>query len=96
MRRCIPLPHWQCDCGSAPSLTSECIAFICTETIDPPYNTGNEGWVYSDNVNSPEIRKWLGEVVGKEGLFDDPEVLQYPWDLSPCQAAAATSASAPR
>ena len=34
--------------------------------IDPPYNTGNEGWVYNDNVNSPEIRKWLGEVVGKE------------------------------
>lgn len=35
--------------------------------IDPPYNTGNEGWVYNDNVNSPGIRKWLGEVVGKEG-----------------------------
>lgn len=35
--------------------------------IDPPYNTGNEGWVYNDNVNSPQIRKWLGEVVGKEG-----------------------------
>ncbi|QQR75285.1 MAG: site-specific DNA-methyltransferase [Holophagales bacterium] len=34
--------------------------------IDPPYNTGNEGWVYNDNVNSPEIRKWLGEVVGRE------------------------------
>ena len=35
--------------------------------IDPPYNTGNESWIYNDNVNSPEIRKWLGEVVGKEG-----------------------------
>lgn len=35
--------------------------------IDPPYNTGNEGWAYNDNVNSPEIRQWLGEVVGKEG-----------------------------
>ncbi len=35
--------------------------------IDPPYNTGNEGWTYNDNVNSPEIKKWLGEVVGKEG-----------------------------
>ena len=34
---------------------------------DPPYNTGNEGWVYNDNVNDPKIRKWLGEVVGKEG-----------------------------
>ncbi len=35
--------------------------------IDPPYNTGNENWVYNDNVNSPEIRKWLGHVVGGEG-----------------------------
>ena len=35
--------------------------------IDPPYNTGNEGWVYNDNVNSPEILKWLDDVVGKEG-----------------------------
>ena len=34
--------------------------------IDPPYNTGNENWVYNDNVNSPRIQKWLGEVVGKE------------------------------
>jgi adenine specific DNA methylase Mod len=34
--------------------------------IDPPYNTGNEAWIYNDNVNSPEIRKWLGEVVGNE------------------------------
>lgn len=35
--------------------------------IDPPYNTGNEGWVYNDNVNDPKIKKWLGEVVGREG-----------------------------
>ncbi|MCP5545170.1 MAG: site-specific DNA-methyltransferase [Akkermansiaceae bacterium] len=34
--------------------------------IDPPYNTGNEGWVYNDNVNSPEILRWLGQTVGKE------------------------------
>lgn len=34
--------------------------------IDPPYNTGNENWVYNDNVNSPKIQKWLGQVVGKE------------------------------
>ena len=27
--------------------------------IDPPYNTGNEGWVYNDNVNDPKIKKWL-------------------------------------
>ena len=35
--------------------------------IDPPYNAGNEGWVYNDNVNDPHIRKWLKEVVGAEG-----------------------------
>ncbi|MGF2411935.1 MAG: site-specific DNA-methyltransferase [Ferruginibacter sp.] len=34
--------------------------------IDPPYNTGNESWVYNDNVNHPKIKKWLGQVVGKE------------------------------
>lgn len=35
--------------------------------IDPPYNTGNENWVYNDNVNDPKIKKWLDTVVGKEG-----------------------------
>jgi adenine-specific DNA-methyltransferase len=35
--------------------------------IDPPYNTGNEGWVYNDNVNSPLMKEWLGKTVGKEG-----------------------------
>jgi len=34
--------------------------------IDPPYNTGNENWVYNDNVNHPKIKKWLGQVVGSE------------------------------
>lgn len=34
--------------------------------IDPPYNTGNENWVYNDNVNDPHIRRWLGKVVGSE------------------------------
>lgn len=43
----------------------DCINFIVQ--LDPPYNTGNEGWVYNDNVNDPRIKKWLGEVVGKEG-----------------------------
>ncbi|MYA71101.1 site-specific DNA-methyltransferase [Candidatus Poribacteria bacterium] len=33
--------------------------------IDPPYNTGNENWIYNDNVNNPTIRKWLGKIVGK-------------------------------
>lgn len=35
--------------------------------IDPPYNTGNEGWAYNDRVNSPMMKEWLGKVVGKEG-----------------------------
>jgi adenine-specific DNA-methyltransferase len=34
--------------------------------IDPPYNTGDESWVYNDAVNSPEIRAWLGREVGRE------------------------------
>ncbi len=29
--------------------------------IDPPYNTGNEGWVYNDKVNSPLMKSWLKE-----------------------------------
>lgn len=35
--------------------------------IDPPYNTGEEKWIYNDNVNDPKIKKWLGQVVGPEG-----------------------------
>jgi adenine-specific DNA-methyltransferase len=34
--------------------------------IDPPYNTGNENWVYNDNVNSPRHKEWLGKVVDKD------------------------------
>ena len=33
--------------------------------IDPPYNTGNENWIYDDNVNNPTIQKWLRKTVGK-------------------------------
>ena len=36
--------------------------------IDPPYNTGNERWIYNDNVNSPMIQEWLGKIVDKEDL----------------------------
>ena len=36
--------------------------------IDPPYNTGNEGWVYNDKVNSPLINNWLGKTVGTDDL----------------------------
>ena len=33
--------------------------------IDPPYNTGNEAWIYNDNTNAPEISAWINKVVGK-------------------------------
>ena len=36
--------------------------------IDPPYNTGNEGWAYNDNVNSPMMQDWLGKVVDRDDL----------------------------
>src|SRR3989344_6789939 len=35
--------------------------------IDPPYNTGNEKWVYNDKVNSPAMKRWIKSVVGPEG-----------------------------
>jgi len=41
--------------------------------IDPPYNTGNEGWCYNDNVNSPMMQAWLqANPVGiEDGLRHD-------------------------
>jgi adenine-specific DNA-methyltransferase len=38
--------------------------------IDPPYNTGNEGWIYNDNVNSPMMQEWLkaNQPIDKEDL----------------------------
>ncbi|MEX0819559.1 MAG: site-specific DNA-methyltransferase [Pirellulaceae bacterium] len=35
--------------------------------IDPPYNTGNEGWVYNDNLTQPQFKEWIGRTVGKDG-----------------------------
>ena len=32
--------------------------------IDPPYNTGNEGWVYNDNLTQPQFKEWIGQTVG--------------------------------
>jgi DNA modification methylase len=34
--------------------------------IDPPYNTGNEGWIYNDNLTQPQFKEWIGRAVGKE------------------------------
>ncbi|NTV09686.1 MAG: site-specific DNA-methyltransferase [Zoogloea sp.] len=41
--------------------------------IDPPYNTGNEGWCYSDGVNSPIMKEWLSTnpVDGEDMLRHD-------------------------
>ena len=36
--------------------------------IDPPYNTGKEGWIYNDKVNSPLIKEWLGKEVSQDDL----------------------------
>jgi len=36
--------------------------------IDPPYNTGHEGWVYNDKVNSPKIQQWLNKVIKADDL----------------------------
>lgn len=36
--------------------------------IDPPYNTGGEGWAYDDNVNSPMMQEWLGKAVDRDDL----------------------------
>jgi len=36
--------------------------------IDPPYNTGNDTWIYNDNVNSPMLQEWLNKEVNKEDL----------------------------
>jgi adenine-specific DNA-methyltransferase len=41
--------------------------------IDPPYNTGNEGWSYNDNVNAPMIKEWLNDnpITIEDGLRHD-------------------------
>lgn len=47
--------------------------------IDPPYNTGNEGWAYNDNVNSPLMKEWLGEVVDGDDLERHDKWLSMMW-----------------
>ncbi|MBL7131572.1 MAG: site-specific DNA-methyltransferase [Candidatus Omnitrophica bacterium] len=36
--------------------------------IDPPYNTGNENWVYNDKISSPLIKDWINKIVGADDL----------------------------
>jgi adenine-specific DNA-methyltransferase len=50
--------------------------------IDPPYNTGNEGWCYNDNVRSPLMREWLkksANPVEKEDLERHDKWLSMMW-----------------
>lgn len=49
--------------------------------MDPPYNTGNEGWCYNDNVNSPMMKEWLttNPVGIEDGLWHDKWLaMMYP------------------
>ena len=47
--------------------------------IDPPYNTGNEGWVYNDNVNDPQDRPlaWAGRGARARGPLPPRQVALY-------------------
>lgn len=50
--------------------------------IDPPYNTGNEGWCYNDNVRSPLMKEWLKKAanpVDKEDLERHDKWLCMMW-----------------
>ena len=47
--------------------------------IDPPYNTGNEGWAYNDKVNSPLMREWLNQTVDTEDLERHDKWLCMMW-----------------
>lgn len=48
--------------------------------IDPPYNTGNEGWCYNDNVRSPFIKEWLSSnPVGIEDTLRHDKWLAMMW-----------------
>ena len=47
--------------------------------IDPPYNTGNEGWAYNDNVNAPQLKAWLGETVDADDMERHDKWLCMMW-----------------
>ena len=47
--------------------------------IDPPYNTGNEGGKYNDNVNNPALKDWLQKEVGVEDLEKHDKWLCMMW-----------------
>ena len=49
--------------------------------IDPPYNTGNEGWCYNDNVRSPLMKEWVerGNPVDGEDMERHDKWLSMMW-----------------
>ena len=47
--------------------------------IDPPYNTGNEGWAYNDKVNTPALREWFRKEVGRDDLERHDKWLCMMW-----------------
>ncbi len=47
--------------------------------IDPPYNTGNEKWVYNDAVNSPAHQDWFKRVVDRDDLTRHDKWLCMMW-----------------
>lgn len=47
--------------------------------IDPPYNTGNESWVFNDNVNSPLMQEWLAKEVGIDDMERHDKWLCMMW-----------------
>src|SRR5919106_537582 len=49
--------------------------------IDPPYNTGNEGWHYNDNVRSPLMQVWVkhGNPVEREDMERHDKWLSMMW-----------------
>src|SRR5438105_12928540 len=51
--------------------------------IDPPYNTGNEGWVYNDNLTQPQFKEWIGPGggQGRRGCHAPRQVVLH--DVSP-------------
>ena len=59
--------------------------------IDPPYNTGNESWVYNDNVNGPMMQEWLRQhsPVDGEDLEPTREVALH--DVATAPVAARTA-----
>ncbi|MCU0783844.1 MAG: hypothetical protein MUF81_07300, partial [Verrucomicrobia bacterium] len=53
------------------ALLPTCAGKVKCIYIDVPYNTGNVGWIYNDNVNSPMMQEWFGTTVDRDDLTKD-------------------------